>query len=99
MTGQPCAVGERPTGHRVVHHAEDTEVDLALHPRLAVRDAERRGFTPEAALLRREPVQRPIRHDQPAVGELAVNVRQLQICPPSRSYPDIAGQGGVEAAE
>jgi hypothetical protein len=44
---------QRPasTGLRVVHQAEPAEVDLALHPRLAVRDPQRRLPPAEAALL------------------------------------------------
>jgi len=68
-----------PPGVRVVHQPEAAEVDLALHPRLAVRDPQRDPLGPEAALLTGEPVQRAVGHDDTLTFELAVDVRQLQI--------------------
>ena len=51
-----------PPRHRVRQQAQVAEVDLALHPRLAIGDPDRRRGLPEPAPLHAEPVQRPVRH-------------------------------------
>jgi hypothetical protein len=68
-----------PPGVRVRDQAEPPEVQLALHPRLAVGDPQRRSPAAEPAAGDREPVQRPVRHRDPAAGQLAVDVCQLQL--------------------
>jgi hypothetical protein len=68
-----------PPGVRVEHQPEPTEVDLALHPGLAVRDTQRGLAAAEAAPLDRETMQRPIRHGDASAFELAVDVSQLQV--------------------
>jgi hypothetical protein len=68
-----------PPGLRVVDQTEPAEVDLALHSRLTVGHPQRRGTATEPAPLHREAVQRAIGHRDPEPGQLAVDVRQLQI--------------------
>jgi hypothetical protein len=63
----------------VEHQPELAEVELALHPRITVSDAQRGPAAPEAASLHREAVQRAIRHGDAAAFELAVDVGQLQL--------------------
>jgi hypothetical protein len=46
--------------------AHPGEVDLTLHPRIAVDDPHRRRGLAEPAALHAEPVQRPVRHHHPA---------------------------------
>ena len=65
--------------HRILHQAELAEVDLAIHPRITVGDPYRRFPPAEPATVDREPVQRAIRHDHAAAGQLAVDVGQLQL--------------------
>jgi hypothetical protein len=52
-----------PPGHRIGQQAQVAEVQLALRPRLAVGNPDRRGRGPTVtAAFRAEPVQRPVRH-------------------------------------
>jgi hypothetical protein len=77
--GEDQPVGHpAPARHRLRDQAEPAEVDLALHPRRPVGHPQRRRPGGEPAPLDREPVQRPVRHHDPAAGQLAVDVRQLQ---------------------
>ena len=73
-----CTARRRPR-LGVEHHAEPAEVQLALHPRIAVGHPHRGLPAAEPAPLCGEPVQRPIRHHHTAAGELAVDVGQLQL--------------------
>ena len=68
-----------PPRVRIRDQTEPAEVQLALHPRLAVGDPQRRLPAAEPAPLDGEPVQRPVRHRDPAAGQLAVDVGQLQL--------------------
>jgi len=59
-----------PPGDRVEQQAQVAEVELALHPRLAVGDPHRGGGAPEPAPLHTEPVQRPVgHHDTPPLQQ------------------------------
>jgi len=54
-----------PPGLRVLQQPKSTEVELALNPRLAVRNPHRPPPPAEPASLDREPLQRPRRHHHP----------------------------------
>jgi len=55
-----------PPGHRIGQQAQVPEVKLALRPGLAVGNPHRRSGLAEPAPLHAEPVQRPVRHHDPA---------------------------------
>ena len=68
-----------PPGHRVSQQAQVTEIDLALHPRLAVRDPHRRRGRAEPAPLRAEPVQRPVRDNHAAALQQHPDLHDRQV--------------------
>ncbi|WP_308206118.1 hypothetical protein [Mycobacterium shinjukuense] len=69
-----------PPGLRVEDQPHPSEVDLALHPRLAICHRHRRA--PAAALvvgaLHTEPVQRAMRHHNPLPGEQITDLHHGQ---------------------
>ena len=69
-----------PTGTRVINQAHLGEVDLALHPRLAIGHPHRGGpTTTEPAPLGTKPVQRPIRRQHTPPREQISDLDHRQI--------------------
>lgn len=64
-----------------VSRAQLGEVELALHARLAVDDADRARADPEPAPLDREPVQRPVRHLDTLAGQQLLDLPDAQCVP------------------
>ena len=67
------------SGHRIEHHAHPGEVDLALHPGVAVGDRHRgASASPIRGALRAITVQRALRHDHPAAGQQITDLHYRQ---------------------
>jgi hypothetical protein len=77
--GEDQPVGDPPGAARQVgHQPESAEVDLQLHPRVAVGDRHRRAAPPEPELGDREAMQRAIGHRHPAALKQHMGLGQRQ---------------------